>query len=740
MVKDSSPPGENLEEPASGVKRRRIALACKPCRIRKSRCDGARPKCDLCVRMAFECTYDKPGSATNLVIRKDAFDDIEARLRFLEEELKWQGEQLASSDNRSLASSAPSAAWPGPVASDKAAPTVPNAWDFGAVEVHSRGRADQVPDTTHTDGMAISFVDEQDQGFFGPSANISFMRIIMRAVAGHSCASRIADSLNNESPGVHGGSMMSINTLQPRVPPAAAQSTMPEPLQGPVNPDVLPSYDDIERLIEGYFDNTGTLFPYIHRPSFMETYHRAKQSGFTDVRRTWLGLLNIILAMATRADASRQDTKRVFTESDIFYRRGEELCRTQMFRGTTLEIVQYLLLGSQYLQGTQRAIQTWTTHGLAVKAALSIGLHSNAASRKFPPVEQEMRKRTWYGCVILDRSLSMTFGRPSAIPEYYIRIELPKPINNEEQDVAPVQFFSQTIKLYKILWNIMADLYGNNVEHESLTETELITRIMRLEQDMKHWQDSLPESLRLRTTAALPSQPPADLNGERFRIVLTLRHLNTQLLLLRPILTNLLQIRLVGDSAQPAAWYSTSHMQKTFTVSCFKAAVELINIIHAVSTKKELGRHLLGAWWFTLYYVLNASLAVFGILLLPADDVIGLYAASISEQDEGQRALDKATEALLELGHDNPLVDRCVDHLRQLCRVLQDKTQARIGAVQDGDFRGSEMTPVNGPAYTEENLFGVPFLDHHAMFEDEVGIGFLLNDENQLRLNGPYSF
>lgn len=69
-------------------------------------------------------------------------------------------------------------------------------------------------------------------------------------------------------------------------------------------------------------------------------------------------------------------------------------------------IVQYLLLVSQYLQGTQRSVQTWTAHGLAVKAALSIGLHSREAMARFAPVEQEMRKRTWFGCVLLDRYFS----------------------------------------------------------------------------------------------------------------------------------------------------------------------------------------------------------------------------------------------------------------------------------------------------------------------------------------------
>jgi hypothetical protein len=39
----------------------------------------------------------------------------------------------------------------------------------------------------------------------------------------------------------------------------------------------------------------------------------------------------------------------------------------------------------------------------------------------------------------------MTFGRPSAIPEYYIRIELPTPLEGEDEDVASVHFFSETM-------------------------------------------------------------------------------------------------------------------------------------------------------------------------------------------------------------------------------------------------------------------------------------------------------
>lgn len=86
----------------------------------------------------------------------------------------------------------------------------------------------------------------------------------------------------------------------------------------------------------------------------------------------------------------------------------------------------------QYLQGTQKSVETWTIHGLAVKAALQLGLHSSDASRRFPPLDQEIRKRTWYGCVILDRTLSMTFGRPAAIPDDYVKLELPAIISDDQ--------------------------------------------------------------------------------------------------------------------------------------------------------------------------------------------------------------------------------------------------------------------------------------------------------------------
>lgn len=113
--------------------------------------------------------------------------------------------------------------------------------------------------------------------------------------------------------------------------------------------NLLPPDEVMKRLISAYFANTGLLFPFIHQQEFLDTYVRFQASGFrTDVRRTWLGLLNMILAMATCTSCWEDSGSEThFEESDIFYRRAQELCQTQMFRGTTLEIGQYSPFGEK---------------------------------------------------------------------------------------------------------------------------------------------------------------------------------------------------------------------------------------------------------------------------------------------------------------------------------------------------------------------------------------------------------
>ncbi|KAL4949145.1 hypothetical protein BDW69DRAFT_80817 [Aspergillus filifer] len=88
---------------ATEYPRRRATIACQICRLRKTRCNGARPRCQLCTDLDAECVYREPG------IKLDAGDKliIERLTRIeglLQTSLATQGSLLTLSSTSPAAS------------------------------------------------------------------------------------------------------------------------------------------------------------------------------------------------------------------------------------------------------------------------------------------------------------------------------------------------------------------------------------------------------------------------------------------------------------------------------------------------------------------------------------------------------------------------------------------------------------------------------------------------------------
>jgi len=150
--------------------------------------------------------------------------------------------------------------------------------------------------------------------------------------------------LSTSTIGMYGGGTIRVpNTTSP-----AATPQRPRDRNDNVGANLLPPHAETLELIRAYFSNTGLLFPFIHEETFLATYEEMRSQNFTaKLRRTWLGLLNMILAMAVCTTGWAEDTAKYRAEqSDVFYRRAKELCKTQMLRGTTLETGKAPLLKS----------------------------------------------------------------------------------------------------------------------------------------------------------------------------------------------------------------------------------------------------------------------------------------------------------------------------------------------------------------------------------------------------------
>ena len=592
----------NLHESASttdaGNKRRRTAMACSACRTRKTRCDGGRPSCSSCETLGFQCVYAQAAFSNDVVVAKEHLFTLESRLSILEHKFKYfeQGTSRRAPPRSQSLVEPMDEAWQdqdatSEIGEEQVAPVV-----FG------------LDDPTDAMG-AMVFTEEEDFGFFGSSSNIAFTRHISQAVA------RVTQSRQTwTTPGTEESLKFAGRMTRDSGPasPVRRPQGIEHGKSGAVDIYFIPAEAETRSLMKSYFDYIGSLYPYVHEATFSRTYEEMRRNNFKEVRRTWLALFNMVLALAIGVPYNSDVTVEQRTEkANVYYQRAMILCKEQMTRGTSLEVVQFLLLLVQYLQGTRQSLQTWTVHGLAVKAALQLGLHSNEALKRFSPLDREIRKRTWYACVVLDRVLSMTFGRPSTIHEDYVRMDLPSRYPESFPTIMPasasetvsLEFFNATITLYGIMWKVIQLLYGGNLGSEDQTDVfDNIPNLFSLQKQLNDWKGSLPPSLTIRESQELSGNGGENLPAwERSRVVLTLRYHNVRILVHRLVLVRFLDLAgKENDDEQHIALLQQVGFNSVHI--CVQAASEIIGLVSLIVHSTGVQRKFLGAWWFTVYY------------------------------------------------------------------------------------------------------------------------------------------
>ncbi|KAL4953558.1 fungal-specific transcription factor domain-containing protein [Aspergillus filifer] len=459
--------------------------------------------------------------------------------------------------------------------------------------------------------------------------------------------------------------------------PGTALWTGDTPPQGEVSIYYLPPDEETSDLIDIYWSNNGMLCPYLHEETFRETYAQLKHNS-TATRRTWLGLLNIVLALATHAAGQGSGQIGQRRSAEEFYQRANKLCGECVMKGASLEIVQYLLLASQYMQVTQSSMQAWSTHGLAVKAALQLGLHSSEAAKRYSPVERELRKRTWFGCIVLDRTLSMTLGRPSTIPEHYCRLELPgyfdlvepreRQIEAKRRCRYSTDFFSATIRLYCITGRVLDQLYDNNLGiEEKLMQYELVTRVFRMRHLLEEWVPSVPAHMSLIKSSDCTTHLGRDRGVDRFRLMLTLRYHNLRLLINRTVLVRLCEA-MDDHAVQSHDCLALQDIAKSTVQICLESALEIIDILRIVVESGWHQQGLLGFWWFTLYYTFDAALIVFTIFLLEKHSTC-VTISPLHSKDSLRHTFLSCIRSLRQLDEGNRTIDRCCRCLEALAEI-----------------------------------------------------------------------
>lgn len=100
----------------------------------------------------------------------------------------------------------------------------------------------------------------------------------------------------------------------------------------------LPSPNTIIQLVNKFFSETGLIFPYIYKKAIYDGINHIKHRRFWEIRRSWLSLLNTILAFATVLTPSHERREDNIFKADRFLQRALQLLPNVALQPANIEI------------------------------------------------------------------------------------------------------------------------------------------------------------------------------------------------------------------------------------------------------------------------------------------------------------------------------------------------------------------------------------------------------------------
>ncbi|KAJ5205710.1 Major facilitator superfamily domain general substrate transporter [Penicillium cf. griseofulvum] len=171
---------------------------------------------------------------------------------------------------------------------------------------------------------------------------------------------------------------------------------------------------------------------------------------------------------------------------------------------THLETLLLLSLFSYYLN---RRHSAYILIGNAMRMGLTIGLNHNILeSQLIDPVERQHRIQIWWTIYIFDRMWGSKMGLPMQILDEDIHVDMPSTISPEwrhGEELSDSEYMTANIKLARIVGETITKLYSRRKYQETFLQ-----RVQKLLKALKHWVETLPESLRLNMEDLESSKKP----------------------------------------------------------------------------------------------------------------------------------------------------------------------------------------------------------------------------------------
>ncbi|KAL4983678.1 hypothetical protein BDW68DRAFT_194184 [Aspergillus falconensis] len=204
-------------------------------------------------------------------------------------------------------------------------------------------------------------------------------------------------------------------------------------VEATITPNPLPSAADARMIFDRYLSGTHVLNPFLLRREVEDVYHAVFTPSESEQRHSTHNLFRAFMLLAI---GSIHPFRRGAHQGHPY---GYFLSAMQHFQLDSLsrgiQSIQDLLLVGRF--GIYHHIGTsiWEITQLCMRLCIEQGLHKPPITRR-PLLQEQLERRVFWECYVIDRYSSITLDRPLAIADRDIRVLLPVDANDEQLEAA----------------------------------------------------------------------------------------------------------------------------------------------------------------------------------------------------------------------------------------------------------------------------------------------------------------
>lgn len=301
----------------------------------------------------------------------------------------------------------------------------------------------------------------------------------------------------------------------------------------------LPPFEIARRLYRAQHAYIGTIFAFVSDAAFEERLERVYSGGLdpSDQEERLIYCQILLILAFGQMYSINQWVGKDGPPGFEYFKHALDFLPNVYEQGSVL-FVEVLSYVAYFMQTINRRDAAYTMIGIALRMAISLGLHQEISDQEIDGDAREQRRRVWWSIYSMERLLCVTSGHPLSIQDEDIDLLPPCPKAGEDS------YTSSTLTCYTELSRIQGIVGEKIYRKRQKSGPDLSACVQHIMKRLSDWFDQLPEAMRSNPPDS--GQPPS-----REVVSMYLHYYHCINMTARPILLYAVQRQLAPNAQNP---------------------------------------------------------------------------------------------------------------------------------------------------------------------------------------------